>query len=301
MIKPRAFVGSSVENLAIAYELQENLEYDAEITVWSQGLFAPSTYTLDALVDALANFDFAIFVFAPDDIVKIRNKEYQSIRDNVVFELGLFVGKLGKDRCFMVTPRGAEDFHLPTDLSGLTPATFDPNRQDKNLNAALGPACNKIRKVIQNLGIFQARLQTTSSHAESALNVYKVSLQAWNGHYVSAENGGGGEVLANRNEVDEWTTFDLIELKDNYIGLRAQSGDFLCAEGGGGLEVIASRTKLGDWETFKLDKLEDDRVHLRAHIGQYVSVEDDERGVVVARRGAPHERTIFRLIKHSKP
>jgi hypothetical protein len=147
----------------------------------------------------------------------------------------------------------------------------------------------------------QGRPQTTSSQAESTTSVYKVSLQAWNGRYVYADGGGGGEVLANRNEIDEWATFDLIELSDNKIGLRAQNGDFVCAEGGGGREIIASRTELHEWETFRLDKLGDDRVRLRAHLGQYVSVEDDVRDAVVARRGIPHEWTIFRLIQHSKP
>lgn len=128
----------------------------------------------------------------------------------------------------------------------------------------------------------------------------KVSLQAWNGRYVYAVDGGGGEVLADRNAIDEWATFDLIELKDNKIGLRAHNGDYVCAEGGGGREIIASRTKLSEWETFTLVKLGDDRVRLRVAFGQYVSVENDARGEVVARRGSPHEWATFRLIQHSK-
>ncbi len=152
-MKPKIFIGSSVESLDIAYALQENLEHDAEITVWSQGIFDLSRYSLDTLTDVLEGFDFGIFVLAPDDIIKMRDKEYQTIRDNVIFELGLFIGKIGKERNFIVIPRDQEDFHLPTDLLGLTPATFEPNREDKNLNAALGPACNKIKKAIQNQGV----------------------------------------------------------------------------------------------------------------------------------------------------
>jgi hypothetical protein len=91
----------------------------------------------------------------------------------------------------IVMPRGVNDFRLPTDLLDLTPATFEPNRQDKNLIAALGPACNRIRKAMENLGILGERLKTTSSQVESTVSVYKVSLQAWNGQYICAEGGGG--------------------------------------------------------------------------------------------------------------
>ena len=154
-MKPRAFIASSGETLDVAYALQENLEREAEITVWSQAIFEPSKTALDSLISSLEEFDFGIFVFGPDDEVKLRGEQYQIARDNVVFELGLFVGKLGKDRNFLVMPRGQESFHLPTDLLGVTPVSFDPDRQDGNISAALGPACSKITKAIRKYGVLQ--------------------------------------------------------------------------------------------------------------------------------------------------
>jgi len=152
-VKPAVFVGSSTESLAIAYAIQENLEREAEVTVWSQGIFELSKYTLDSLVDVLDAADFGVFVFAPDDVSIIRGAEKNSVRDNVIFELGLFVGRLSRERSFVILPRGSEEsFHLPTDLLGLTPALFDASRQDGNLNAALGPACSKISKSLVRLG-----------------------------------------------------------------------------------------------------------------------------------------------------
>jgi hypothetical protein len=151
-VKPRVFIGSSVEHLDLAYATQEGLEYDAERTAWNQGVFALSRTAMASLIDQLDESDFGVFVLAPDDVTMIRNTSKQTIRDNVVFELGLFVGRLGSDRCYLIVPRGIEDLHLPTDLLGITPATYEPDRQDKNLEAALGPACNRIRKAIQKLG-----------------------------------------------------------------------------------------------------------------------------------------------------
>jgi hypothetical protein len=151
-MKPRVFIGSSVEQVDLAYAVQEGLEYDVEATVWTQGVFQPSRTTMAALVDQLDVNDFAIFVLAPDDLTAMRKEVVSTVRDNVIFELGLFAGRFGHERCYLVTPRNADDLHLPTDLLGITPAEYDADRQDKNLVAALGAACNRIRKSIKQLG-----------------------------------------------------------------------------------------------------------------------------------------------------
>ena len=146
-MKPKIFIASSVEGLNVAYAIQELLEYDAEVTVWDQDVFQLSSNTLDDLIDALSKTDFGIFVFTPDDTLRIgEGEEYQSVRDNVIFELGIFMGHLRKQRCFIVSPRTQDPFHIPTDLLGVTQATYEPNRDDSNLSAALGPACNQIRQ-----------------------------------------------------------------------------------------------------------------------------------------------------------
>jgi predicted nucleotide-binding protein len=152
-MKHSLFVGSSTESLEVAYSIQENLEPLAEVTVWTQGIFELSKYSLDALLDALDGFDFGLFIFAPDDITNIRGNSKDVVRDNVIFELGLFIGRLGVERSFIVVPRGLQDsLHLPTDLLGLAPALYDAERQDGNLRAALGPACSKVTRAISKVG-----------------------------------------------------------------------------------------------------------------------------------------------------
>ena len=85
MTKPRVFIGSSVEGLNVAYAVQQNLLHDAEVTVWDQGVFELSKTTIETLSKALEENDFAVFVFSPDDLVRIRSMSTLAVRDNVLF------------------------------------------------------------------------------------------------------------------------------------------------------------------------------------------------------------------------
>lgn len=147
-MKPKLFIGSSSEALEIANAIQENLNYDAEVTVWNQGVFKLSSNTLNDLLLAVSQSDFAIFVFNPDDVAIIRDQKHTTVRDNVVFELGLFIGKLGQNNVFYVIPEN-ETIHLPTDLLGINPGKYNNKRSDGNLLAALGPFCNQVRSQLK--------------------------------------------------------------------------------------------------------------------------------------------------------
>ncbi len=160
-IKPKVFVASSVEGLDVAYPIQANLQHDADLTVWSQGVFSLSVTPLDSITEVLTSSDFGIFVFSPDDETKIRGSVNDSVRDNVIFELGLFIGKLGKRRCFIVVPDNIE-LRIPTDLIGVTLAKYPGERNLNELAAALGPACHEIRRAM--------RLQGCLEHTKERVN-----------------------------------------------------------------------------------------------------------------------------------
>ena len=149
-MKPRIFIGSSVEGKPVAEAIQANFTRYAYATVWDQMVFPPSSYPLDSLLKAVADNDFGILVLSPDDVSKIRGATVVVPRGNVLFEAALFMGKHGRDRCFLVQPRDQPAFTLPTDLAGIIPATYDERHYHRNPQAALGAACTDIRNAISN-------------------------------------------------------------------------------------------------------------------------------------------------------
>lgn len=164
--RPRVFVGSSTESLDVAYAIQENLQHDAEVTVWPQGIFEPSQTVLRSLIQVLDNSDFGVFVFTPDDRLRFRKRTQSAVRDNVVFELGLFAGKLGSERTFIVVPDGVTDLRIPTDLTGVTPGNYDSSRRDKNMQAALGPFCNQVRRALKRRGAIRQHRTSQKRHGK---------------------------------------------------------------------------------------------------------------------------------------
>ena len=134
--KPRVFIGSSVENLPIAQQIQTGLAHDRMLVqVWTDGVFRAATGTMDNLFRAVSSSDFAVLVLAPED---------------TVFELGLFMGALGGDRVFIVKQRGA-NIKTPTDLLGITPAEYAAG-DAATLAARIAPVCNEIRQAVHRLG-----------------------------------------------------------------------------------------------------------------------------------------------------
>ena len=148
--RPSVFIGSSKEGFDVAEAIQLNLDYVCEATVWSQGVFGLSQGTLESLVEKLDNFDFAILVVTPDDVITSRDTTSPSPRDNVLLELGMFIGAIGRQRTFIVSDR-AKSIKLPSDLAGITPATYQLH-SDGNLSASLGAVTTQIKSALNGLG-----------------------------------------------------------------------------------------------------------------------------------------------------
>jgi len=149
--KTRVFIISSVESLAVARVIQTAFQHDSFITeVWTDGVFKVASYTLESLERKVVNSDFAIAIAHADDFTITRGTEWPAPRDNVIFELGLFMGRLGRDRAILMEPR-EESVKLPSDFAGVTtiPYRFVKGPEAEVLMA---PACNQLRSHILALG-----------------------------------------------------------------------------------------------------------------------------------------------------
>ncbi|HZV73690.1 MAG TPA: TIR domain-containing protein [Conexibacter sp.] len=152
--QPSLFIGSSSESLEYAYALQQVLDHDLVTTVWPHGVFAPGGMTLTSLLDRARTTDFAALFLTPDDESIVRGEYLKTPRDNMLFELGLCIGQLGPQRAFLLHPRERVD--LPSDLQGVTPLTYRTDREDQDIQNAVGSAATGIRTAVKRLGRRQA-------------------------------------------------------------------------------------------------------------------------------------------------
>ena len=127
-----------------------------------------------------------------------------------------------------------------------------------------------------------------------SLQAPAISLRAANGQYVCAEFGGGDGVVANRNAINAWEMFRLIDRGDGKVALQAVNGQYVCAEFGGGDGVVANRNTIGAWETFS--NVIHTNYALQAANGQYLCAEGSGGGAVVANRNAINAWETFKLI-----
>lgn len=153
MNKPSVFIGSSTEGLRVARAIRDHLYNDAIVSIWEEDeSFRPGQSTLESLLTASEEYDFAILVFTADDEVESRGLHSLAPRDNVLFELGLFMGRLGRDRTFIVY-NIKDNLKIPSDFKGINCPIFES--RTNNLSADIGKACNTIRREIEKLGDFR--------------------------------------------------------------------------------------------------------------------------------------------------
>lgn len=143
MIKRKLFIGSSTEEIKLAEKAKKILDMDFDVTIWNErvwdtAIFKINQNFLSDLLKASLQYDFGILLGTVDDKVMFRNEVVMQPRDNILFELGLFTGRLGTSKCAFLIDK---EIKLLSDFNGLTLAQFD--KKNKN---SFGIAVNQIKE-----------------------------------------------------------------------------------------------------------------------------------------------------------
>lgn len=162
-VKPKLFVGSSSEALGLAQRFRDQLSDVADGIVWNDaGEFNPTEATLESLIKTTDVYDFGLFLMTPDDLIETRGLKDQCARDNVLLEVGLFLGALGRKRTFVVIQK-SEDPELtvktPTDLAGINIPRFKQDDDEQRQIASISTAVRRIRLGIKREGTVKFKIK----------------------------------------------------------------------------------------------------------------------------------------------
>lgn len=126
-MKPQIVIFSSSSALPIAEGLHAQLEADFVCHLWKGEFFGENKTTpLWTFFKKLFHYDYVILVLSDDNMIRQTDGEDTGLlvpKDNVIFELGACMARLGPQKTIMVTP-DKPVIHLPTYFDDAEPLIF---------------------------------------------------------------------------------------------------------------------------------------------------------------------------------
>lgn len=145
-MKPKVFIGSSSEALPVVRTVENVLSETCDVFAWDTNPVKPSQFLFEGLLEISESVDFAIFVLSPDDELEHRENHYYAPRDNVIFECGIFMSKIGRERVFLLSAE-KENLKFPTDIAPIQRVSY------QDLDQSLISAADSILERVHNLGV----------------------------------------------------------------------------------------------------------------------------------------------------
>jgi len=184
--KPNVFIASSSLPAAkkVVQQLTEQLSTEFRIVPWYFAGVQAGEILMDSLLAKAKLCEYAIFVFEPDDLLHKEKDSARSsyvVRDNVLLELGIFIGLVGFENTVILKHKKIE--RLPTDLQGIFYLEYDDEPEDVlSSNDSIMRCANKINQ----------KLKTTQQLASTQRQFYLpfptpdlVKLSDINSHFPS--------------------------------------------------------------------------------------------------------------------
>jgi hypothetical protein len=222
--RPRVFVGSSSEGKEIALRLQSALMEFCDAELWEHGFFSLGDSNVESLLAAATEVDYAALVLTPDDLVEKRDARGRAPRDNVLFELGLFTGALGRHRAFAVYCKD-DQLVIPSDWS-VTSAVY-PRPARGNISAALTSATLAIRDAISRAEERKQSMKQSEAASGKGVTVRNQAVRYLHDALETYATGIAGVQRTSKDQtlIDRWVenvlgmTHDLFEERQDDVYL----------------------------------------------------------------------------------
>lgn len=142
-LKPKIFIGSSTTGVPIAEKVKANLLAIGDCFIWNEpNVWEPNRSTFENLLRMVSYFDFGVFIATADDLTLTNDKIVIEPRDNVILEMALFCGAMGRDKSFLLVEDGIK---LPTDFNGIYMPRFK-KLEDNTIKTACDEYSSKIEE-----------------------------------------------------------------------------------------------------------------------------------------------------------
>jgi hypothetical protein len=125
MEKSRILISCDARTLFLAGKLRDELhKNDCDTALWcDDGRSQSSAALLELLDRAAEQFDFAAIIVVKDDVKVTETDDPLDARETYGFQAGLFMAKIGRERCFLVSDIG--NSALSSHLGGIIRIPFE--------------------------------------------------------------------------------------------------------------------------------------------------------------------------------
>ena len=201
---------SSTEALGVVDVVERVFsEQGYRVSRWNKDFFRVNDNYRQTLTDAAGFYDYAVAIFAADDPATIRDKPVMVTRANVVFEFGLFLGRLGPDRAYCLTEDHVTGF---SDWDGITEVRYR-RTSDSDIEAACERVLRKIRpgnaaRPITNLPSTALALGYWHYYLQPVLSAFEHA-----GRYHARQIDHSGKVIVDEQVVIPRPSFPTITVK----------------------------------------------------------------------------------------
>lgn len=309
--KSRIFFGSSKTSRKLAEDLIAILEKDESILCipWYKISKISQISFLEPLFEEFKICDFSVFIFGPDDVIikdKLGKEEkYLVTRDNVIYEAGFSMGKIGKARTFLVTPDDIQEFHLLTDLSGFITARYKHEQWENGDKKALNDAANEIKKNVKELGKRKTICKEFDLTPEGIRHFYRMSRLTY--AYMNRREAFDDmikDIESARKSVEMYARVYLSELIKDPLFVSAIEKAIQTTAKENGLRIRHVSTDYNNnslveslWKKEDPDEKRWKSVSLyKDHLISSNAVFDDIRGILSEKEGVIFERTYLKTL-----